>query len=119
VLTGQLLFVYFCFVKRLFFTLFYPSTSLNALMFALISFFLHSLTKAVDNNTLIKIISSSVSLEAMFVARFVAAAFWRGCGQIFVAAASCATKVRNKSLCVSSGLIHIQFPLGSVHSDYP
>jgi len=35
----------------------------------------------------------SVLLEAMFVARFVAAAFWRGCGQIFIAAASCATKV--------------------------
>jgi len=29
----------------------------------------------------------------MFVAGFVAAAFWRGCGQIFVAAASCETKV--------------------------
>jgi len=40
----------------------------------------------------------------MFVARFVAAAFWRGCGQIFVAAAGCATKVRNNSLGVSSGL---------------
>jgi len=40
----------------------------------------------------------------MFVARFVAAAFWRGCRQIFVAAGSCATKVRNKSLRVSSGL---------------
>jgi len=45
-----------------------------------------------------------VSIEAMFVARFVAAAFWRGCGQIFVAAAGCATKVRNNSLGVSSGL---------------
>jgi len=76
-----------------FFTLFYPSMSPNA-SFALISFFLHSLAKAPDNNTpAIKITSSSVSLEAMFVVHFVAAAFWRGCGQIFVAAASCATKV--------------------------
>jgi len=33
-----------------------------------------------------------VSLEAMFVARFIAAAFSGGCRQIFVAAASCATK---------------------------
>jgi len=40
------------------------------------------------------------AIEAMFVARFVAAAFWRGCGQIFVAVASCATKIRNKSTCV-------------------
>ena len=46
-----------------------------------------------------------MSLEAIFVARFAAAAFWRGCGQIFVAAASCATKVRNKSLRVSQGYI--------------
>jgi len=45
---------------------------------------LHSLTKASDNNTAaIKITSLSVSLETMFVACFVAAAFWRGCGQIF------------------------------------
>ena len=87
----------------MFFTLFYPSTSPNA-SFALISFFLRSLTKAPANNTpAIKITSSSVSLEAMFVTRFVAAALWRGCGQIFVAAASCAI-VRNKSLRVSSGL---------------
>jgi len=57
-------------------------------------FFLHSLTKASDNNIpALKITSSSVKLEAMCVARFVAAAFWRGCGQIFVVAASCATKV--------------------------
>jgi len=42
--------------------------------------------------TAIKITSSSVSLEAMFVARFIAAAFSGGCRQIFVAAASCATK---------------------------
>jgi len=42
-------------------------------------------------------------LEAMFVAHVVAAAFWRGCGHIVVAAASCATKVRNKSLRVSLG----------------
>jgi len=40
----------------------------------------------------------------MFVARFVAAAVWRGCRQIFVAAARCATEVRNKSLHVSSWL---------------
>jgi len=85
-----------------FFTLFYPSTSPNA-SFALISFFLHSLTKAPDNNTpAIKITSSSVSLEAMFVARFVAAAFWRGCGQINFC---CYSKLRNtspqqKSTCV-------------------
>jgi len=45
--------------------------------------------------------SSSASPEAMFVAHFVAAAFWHGWGQIFVAAASCATKVCNKSLRVS------------------
>ena len=91
-------------IDSVLFTLFYPSTSPNA-SFALISFFLHSLTKAPDNNTpAIKITSSSVSLEARFVARFVAAAFWRGWGQIFVATASCATKVRNKSLRVSSGL---------------
>jgi len=84
--------------------MFYPSTSPNA-SFALISFFLHSLTEAPDNDTPIKITSSSpVSLEAMFVTRFVAAAFLRGCGQIFVAAASCARKVRNKSLRVSLGL---------------
>jgi len=37
----------------------------------------------------------------MFVARFVTAAFWRGCRQIFVAASSCATESRNKSLHVS------------------
>ena len=78
------------------FPLFYPSTSPNA-SFELISFFLHSLRKAPDNNTLtIKIASSSVSLEAIFVARFVAAAFWRGCGQIFVAATSCAKKSATK-----------------------
>jgi len=40
----------------------------------------------------------------MFAARFVAAAFWHGFGQIFVAAARCTTKVRNKSLRLSSGL---------------
>ena len=91
-------------ICSVFFTLFYPSTSPNA-SFALISFFLLSLTKAPDNNTpAIKITSSPVSLEAMFVARFVAAAFWRGCGQICVDTASCATKVRNKSLRVSSVL---------------
>ena len=39
----------------------------------------------------------------MFVPHFVAAAFWRGCGHIFVAAASCATKIRNKILRVSWG----------------
>ena len=72
----------------------------------LLAFFLPSLTKARDNNTpAIKITSSSASLEATFVVRFVAAAFWRGCGQIFVAAASCATKVCSKSLRVSSGLV--------------
>jgi len=112
VLIGQLLFVHFSLSNEVvvccvFFTLFYPSTRPNA-SFALISFLLtlsHSLTKASDNNTpAIKIPPSSVSLEAMFVARFVAAVFWRGCGQIFVAATSCATKVRNKSLRVSSGL---------------
>jgi len=91
----------------MFFKLFYPSTRPNA-SFALISFLLtlsHSLTKASDNNTpAIKITSSSVSLEAMFVARFVAAALRRGCGQIFDTVASCATKVHNKSaLRVSSG----------------
>jgi len=53
---------------------------------------------------MITLTSSSVSPEAMFVARLVAAGFWHGCGQIFVAAAGCATKVRNKSLRVSSGL---------------
>ena len=90
---------YFWLCKEVvFFTLFYPLMSPNA-SFALISFFLHSLTKAPDDSTSgIKLTSSSVSLEAVFVARFVAAAFWPGCGQIFVAAASCATKVRNKSL---------------------
>jgi len=70
----------------------------------LLAFFYHSLTKAADNNTpAIKITSLSVPLEAMFVARFITAALWHGCGQIFVAAASCGTKVRNKSLRVSSG----------------
>ena len=49
----------------------------------------------------------SVSLEAMFVARFVAAACWRSCGQIFVTAASCSTKICNKSARVSSGLNNI------------
>jgi len=94
------LLTYLCSV---FFTLFYPSMSPNV-SFELISFFLHSLRKAPDSNSpSIKIPSSSVSLEAMFVARFVAAVFRRGCGQIFVAATSCATKVRNKSLRVSSG----------------
>jgi len=73
--------------------------SLNT-SFELISFFLHSLTKVPDNNTqAVKITSSSVSLEAVSVAGFVAAAFWRGCRQIFVPAASCATKVHNKSVC--------------------
>ena len=76
----------------MFFTLFYPSMSPNA-SFALISFFLHSLPKAPDNTAAIKITSSSVSHEAMFVASLGAAAFWRGCGHIFVAAASCATNV--------------------------
>jgi len=38
--------------------------------------------------------------EAMFVAHFVAAAFCRGCGQIFVAATSCAAKVHNKKVYV-------------------
>jgi len=56
------------------------------------------------NNTSEIKITSSVSLEAMFAARFVAAAFWHGFGQIFVAAARCTTKVRNKSLRLSSGL---------------
>jgi len=47
----------------------------------------------------------------MFVARFVAAAFWRGCGQIFVAAASCATKVDvchegNNAPCCPSSAFH-------------
>jgi len=86
-----------------FFT-FSPSMSPNAL-FKLISFFLHSLRKAPDNSTpAIKIPPSSVSLETMFVARFVAAAFWRGCEQIFVVATSCATKVHNKNLGVSLAL---------------
>ena len=45
------------------FTLFYPSTSPNA-SFKLISFFVHSLTKAPDNNTpATKIPPVSVSLE--------------------------------------------------------
>ena len=48
-----------------------------------------------------------VSREAMFVARFVAAACWRSCGQIFVTAASCSTKICNKSARVSSGLNNI------------
>jgi len=78
-------------------------------VYALISFFLHSLTKSPDNNTpAVKTTASSMSLEAMFVARFVAAAFWRGCGQIFLAATSCAAKVRNKSLRVSSGLSSLE-----------
>ena len=84
-------------------TLFYPPTSSNASI-ALISLFLNLLKTAPDNSTpAIKITSSFVSVEAMFVARIVAVAFWRGCWQICVAAASCATKVRNKSLRVSSG----------------
>jgi len=41
----------------------------------------------------------------MFVARFVAAAFWRGCAQIFVGAASCATEDRYGSLRVLSKLL--------------
>jgi len=46
-----------------------------------LAFLLHSLRKAPDNNTPAIIITpSSVSLEVVFVARFVAAVFWRGCG---------------------------------------
>jgi len=71
------------------FTLLYPSTSPSASL-ALISLLL---TKAPDNNTPAIKITWSVLLEAMFVAHFVAAAFWHGCGQIFIAAASCAIKV--------------------------
>jgi len=108
-LIGQLLFVCFSLCNEsvicsVVFTLFYPSTSPNA-SFAFISFFLQSLTKAPHDNTPAIKITSPVSLEATFVVRSVAAAFghgyhththnntWHGCGQIFVAAASCATKV--------------------------
>jgi len=58
------------------FMLFYPSMSPNA-SFALISFFLQSLTKAPHNTPAIKITSPG-SLEATFVVRSVAAAFGHG-----------------------------------------
>ena len=56
--------------------------------------FSYSLTKTPENNTpATKITSLYASLEAIFVAHFVAAVLWHGYGQIFC----CCSKLRNKS----------------------
>jgi len=79
-------------------------TLVTLLTHALISFFLHSLTKmSANNTTAIKVISSCVSLEAMFLA----AAFYHDFGMVgdrFLLLQQVAQQKSATSLRVSSGL---------------
>ena len=108
----------------MFFTLFYPSTSPKA-SFALISFLLNLLTTASGNSApAIKVTLSFVSLEAMFVARFVAAAFWRGCGLLLpncglLLLQQVGQQKSAKSLRVSSGLETRSSAFGCRHGFVP
>jgi len=91
----QLLFVYFWFCKKaVFFTLFYPSTSPQSKCFDVRAYylFLHSLTKAPNNNTPIKITSSPVSAKPCLLRVLLQLHFGVVADRFF-----CYSKLRNKS----------------------